>query len=207
MPACVHRRFLSILCHLIRTLVDTLKNQNDWISYYSNYPDYSGSLDMVPVDTADWVSNQYSKSATRPMHSNEQIVTDEYRIGMDDRTVTCDKVQCSSMPFYVLFSISCDDFETKFLFDVRWDTGHEQFRCVVDGSGNDWNEILFPIRAFDSVCMMFVAVLFHHLHLLYLNRRQWQKRQREKKKKKKTIEKKTLIKLIIEIVTYMVREK
>lgn len=153
---------------LIRTLADTWKNQNDWICLYSNYPDCSGSLDMVPVDTADWVSNQYSKSATRPMHSNEQIVTDGYRIGMDDRTVTYDKVQCSSMPFYAPFSISCGDSETRSWFDARWDTGHGRFRCAVVGSGNGWNEIPSLIPMSDSGCTRFVAVLFHRLHSLYL---------------------------------------
>lgn len=71
------------------------------------------------------------------MHSNGQIVTDEYRIDMDDRTVTYDKVQYSLMPSYAPSSISCDDFETRFLSVVRLSTVHGQFRCVADASGSD----------------------------------------------------------------------
>lgn len=72
------------------------------------------------------------------MRSNEQIVTDEYRIDdKDGRRVPCDRVQYSWRPFYVPFSISCDDSGTRFLSDVRLGRAHGQFRCVSGVSGND----------------------------------------------------------------------
>lgn len=101
------------------------------------------------------------------MRSNAQTVTDEYRIDMDGHNGSCDRV-VSLKPSYAPSSISFDGFGTKFWFDVRWGRVHEQFQYDVDGSGNDWNGILFPALTFDSAYMMFVVVSFLHLHWPYL---------------------------------------
>lgn len=128
--------------------------------YYYYYPDCFDihRLDMV-LDTTDWVSNQYPKSATRPMHSDVQTVMDEYRIDdMDVHMVPCDKVQYSLMPFYAPFSISFVGSGTKSLSASQLSTMHEQFlssSCVL---GIGWNGILSLILAFDNGCRMFVGV-------------------------------------------------
>lgn len=111
------QRFARNWCRFeIRTLEDTFQNYYCyyWKVHLSYCPDCFGILDIVRFDKADWVSIQYSKNyATRPMLTNEQIVTGEYRIGrMDDRMGTCDMERCSLMPFCVLFSTSCDGFGT-----------------------------------------------------------------------------------------------
>lgn len=100
----------------IRTLEDTFQNCYCycWTVHSLYYPDYFGILDIVQIDKAGWVSSQYSKNyATRPMRTDEQIVTGEYQIEhKDDHRVTCDMERCSLKPFCVPFSTSFVGFGT-----------------------------------------------------------------------------------------------
>lgn len=57
------------------------------------------------------------------------------------------------------FSISCDDFETKFWFDARTSRGCGRFRSDGAASGRDWNGILFPAREFGGECRPSAVVL------------------------------------------------
>lgn len=125
---------------------------------------------MVLVGTAGWVSNQYPKSATRPMRAIDgQIVTHE---GQIDRhvlhMVSYDKVRDSSMPFYAPSSISCDDFETRFWSGVRWGRGRAQSQCDAVESGSDWSGTLFLIPMSGIVCRRSVGALFHRWRSQYL---------------------------------------
>lgn len=100
----------------IRILADTFQNcyYCCWTARSSHYPDCFGILDIVQIDKAGWVSSQYSKNyATRPMRTDEQIVTGECRIvHKDGRRATCDRERCSLMPSYAPFSTSCVGFGT-----------------------------------------------------------------------------------------------
>ena len=61
---------------------------------------------------------------------------------------------------YSPFSISFDDFGTRFLFASQWDTRHGLFLSVASEWDNDWNETLFPVLTFGiwckSVCLFSV---------------------------------------------------
>lgn len=53
---------------------------------------------------------------------------------------------------YSPFSISFDDFGTRFLFASRWDTRRGRSLSAAFAWDNDWNEILFPVLMFGIWC-------------------------------------------------------
>ena len=61
---------------------------------------------------------------------------------------------------YSPFSISFDDFGTRFLFASQWGTRRGLFLSVAFLWDNDWNETLFPVLTFGiwckSVCLFSV---------------------------------------------------